>query len=43
MPTTNTNVEERKEKIKGVKRKPKYLKPLTQTPNKKWRRNKIFK
>jgi hypothetical protein len=35
MPTTNTNVEERKEKIKGVKRKPKYLKPPTQTPNKK--------
>jgi hypothetical protein len=35
MPTTNKNEEERKEKIKRVNRKPKYLKPPTQTLNKK--------
>jgi len=34
MPTTNKNEEERKGKIKRVKRKPKYPKPPTQTLNK---------
>jgi hypothetical protein len=34
MPTTNKNEEQRKDKIKRVKRKQKYLKPPTQTLNK---------
>jgi hypothetical protein len=34
MPTTNKKVKERKDKIKRVKIKPKYPKPLTQTSNK---------
>jgi len=34
MSTTNKNEEERKDKIKRVKRKPKYPKPPTQTLNK---------
>jgi hypothetical protein len=34
MPTTNKNEEERKEKIERVNRNPKYLKPPTQTLNK---------
>jgi hypothetical protein len=34
MPTINKNAEEKKDKIKRVKIKPKHLKPSTQTPNK---------
>jgi hypothetical protein len=34
MPTINKNAEEKKDKIKRVRMKPKYLKPSTQTPNK---------
>jgi hypothetical protein len=34
MPTTNKNAKGRKDKIKRMKRKPKYPKSPTQTPNK---------
>jgi hypothetical protein len=43
MPTTNKNAEERKDKIKRVKRKPKYPKPPTQTLNKRIKSELDFK